>query len=56
MEAVQKLENVVELPAMNKIQFEELEEIVAPVDPWVAGFITGATFGAGVAIGAAIAT
>lgn len=55
MEATQSLSNVVELPAMNNIQFEELESMIAPVDPWVAGFIVGGSFGAGLAIGAGIA-
>lgn len=56
MQPVQNFENVVELSKMNNIQFEELEEMVAPVDPWVAGFVAGGSFGTGLLIGAALAT
>jgi len=56
MEAVQTLNKSVDFSKNNVIQFEELEEIATPVDPWVAGYITGGSFATGVAIGAAIAT
>lgn len=58
MEAVQKLNNVVELHAMdNKLQFEELEsmELLGDSD-WVNGFAAGAGFAGGFIIGFAIAT
>jgi hypothetical protein len=58
MEAAQKLENVLEFPAMtDSLQFEELESMVTPGDSdWVLGFTAGASFATGFAIGVAIAT
>ncbi|MCM3670961.1 hypothetical protein M3181_18530 [Mesobacillus maritimus] len=38
-----------------ELVFEQLEQVEAPVDPWVAGFAVGGSFVTGLAIGAGIA-
>lgn len=59
METVQNFENTVELSNMKNIQFEELEEMVAPsaTKDFLTGFATGlGVVGGSIAIVGAMAT